>query len=199
MSNTPGVTPVVAFTAMKNGTYEDYQLIEKLADPVQGRVSSHLLALLKLLDAPEEHIGHPISRYQHSLQSATRALRDGADDEMIVAALLHDIGDIVAPHNHPEAAAAILRPFVSERIAWIVEKHGVFQGYYYFEHIGLEKNAREKYRGHPWFDDCAYFCEQYDQCSFDPGYDTLPIEVFEPIVQRVFAKPWAGRSRRNTD
>jgi predicted HD phosphohydrolase len=189
--------PIVEFTAMKDGTYEDYQLIERLAEPVQAHVGEHLLQLLKMLDAPDEHIGHPISRYQHSLQSATRALRAGEDDEMVVAALLHDVGDVVAPHNHPEAAAAILRPFVSERVAWIVEKHGVFQGLYYYEHIGLDKNAREKYRGHPWFDDCAKFCEDYDQCSFDPHYDTLPLETFEPIVRRVFAQPWAGRSRRN--
>jgi predicted HD phosphohydrolase len=141
--------PIVELTAMKDGTYEDYQLIERLAEPVQARVGEHLLQLLqllKMLDAPDEHIGHPISRYQHSLQSATRALRAGEDDEMVVAALLHDVGDVVAPHHHPEAAAAIVRPFVSERVAWIVEKHGVFQGLYYYEHIGLDKNAREKYR-----------------------------------------------------
>ena len=197
--NTPDGQPVVAFTSMKDGTYEDYQLIERLAGPVQGHVGTHLLNLLKMLDAPDEHIGHPVSRYVHSLQTATRALRAGEDDEMVVAALLHDVGDVVAPHNHPEAAAAILRPFVSDRVAWIVEKHGVFQGLYYYEHIGLDRNAREKYRGHPWFDDCARFCEDYDQCSFDPAYDTLPLEVFEPIVHRVFAQPWAGRSRRNTD
>ena len=195
---TPPGQPVVGFTAMKDGTYEEYQLIERLAGPVQARVGDHLLKLLQMLDAPEEHIGHPISRYEHSLQSATRALRAGESEEMVVAALLHDVGDVVAPHNHPEAAAAILRPFVSDRVAWIVEKHGIFQGLYYFEHIGLDKNAREKYRAHPWFDDCARFCEEYDQCSFDPSYDTLPLDAFESMVRRVFAKPWAGHSRRNT-
>jgi predicted HD phosphohydrolase len=123
------------------------------------------------------------------LQSATRAHRDDAGEEMVVAALLHDIGDTIAPYNHSQLAAAMLKPYVSPQVHWIIKHHGVFQGYYFNHHLGGDRNARDRFRGHPWYEDCVYFCHTYDQNSFDPDYDTLPITFFEPMVERIFAEP----------
>ena len=137
--------------------------------------------------------GYQVSRLEHSLQSATRALHAGESEEMIVAALLHDIGDELAPMNHSEYAASILKPYVSEKTHWIVEKHGEFQAYYYAHHLGGNRNKRDKYKGHKYFDACVNFCEKYDQCSFDPNYETYPLEKFEPMVRNIFArKPYSS-------
>ena len=126
------------------------------------------------------------------MQSATRALHAGESEEMIVAALLHDIGDELAPMNHSEYAASILKPYVSEKTHWIVEKHGEFQAYYYAHHLGGNRNKRDKYKGHKYFDACVNFCEKYDQCSFDPNYESYPLEKFEPMVRNIFArKPYS--------
>ena len=136
--------------------------------------------------------GYQVSRLEHSLQSATRALHAGESEEMIVAALLHDIGDELAPMNHSEYAASILKPYVSEKTHWIVEKHGEFQAYYYAHHLGGNRNKRDKYKGHKYFDACVNFCEKYDQCSFDPDYESYPLEKFEPMVRNIFArKPYS--------
>ena len=132
---------------------------------------------------------YQISRLDHCLQSATRAERDGADDETVVCALLHDIGDILAPANHSEVAAALLRPFVSEKNHWIIRHHGVFQGYYYFHFHGHDRDARERYRDHEHYQACVDFCANWDQVSFDPDYPTEPLEHFEPLVRELFAKP----------
>ncbi len=129
-----------------------------------------------------------ISRLEHCLQTATRAERDGADDETVICALLHDIGDILAPNNHSAVAADLLAPFVSEKNEWIVRHHGLFQGYYYFHHYGMDRDARDRYRGHEHFDACADFCARWDQVSFDPDYETLPLEHFEARVRALFAK-----------
>ena len=137
--------------------------------------------------------GYQVSRLEHSLQSATRALHAGESEEMIVAALLHDIGDELAPMNHSEYAASILKPYVSEKTHWIVEKHGEFQAYYYAHHLGGNRNKRDKYKGHKYFDACVNFCEKYDQCSFDPNYESYPLEKFEPMVRNIFArKPYSS-------
>ncbi len=125
---------------------------------------------------------------QHMEQSAACAAADGAGASLVVAALLHDIGDGLAPHSHGEFAAAILRPYVSERTHWIVAHHGVFQGYYYFHHLGGDRHLRDRFRGHRWFDDCAAFCERWDQCSFDPDYPSMTLEELEPALRRVFAR-----------
>jgi predicted HD phosphohydrolase len=137
--------------------------------------------------------GYQVSRLQHSLQAATRAERDGADEEMIAAALLHDIGDDLAPCNHAAIAAEILRPYVRPEVAWIVEQHGVFQAYYYAHHTGGDRHARDSLRGHRWFNACAAFCEKWDQSSFDPDYQTLPLEHFGPLVRQVFLRPKEGQ------
>ena len=184
------VTETVAFTQMKDGTKEDYDLLLRADTGDRQFVADNALALLGQM-AGDAH-GYQIDRYQHSLQTATRALRDGADEETIVCAVLHDIGDMLAPSNHSELAAAVLRPYVSEENHWIVKHHGAFQGYYFFHHRGGDRNAREAYRGAAHFEACVHFCEAWDQASFDPAYDTLPLEAFEPMVRAVFARNPAG-------
>ena len=182
----------VAFTRMDKGTYEEYQLLDRLYKKLDGELVGNVLGLLNRLKG--DPMGYRIDRYQHSLQSATRAQRDGADEETVVVALLHDIGDTLAPYNHSDLAAAVLQPYVSADNHWLVKHHGIFQGYYFFHHYGGDRFARERYRGHPMFERTALFCERWDQTSFDPGYDTLPIEAFLPMVQRVFARPPFGTS-----
>ena len=136
--------------------------------------------------------GFAVSRLEHSLQTATRAMRDGRDEEYVVCALMHDIGDLMGPANHAEVGAVIMKPYVSDANFWMMDKHGVFQGYYFFHHIGLDREMREQYRGHPHFEYCAQFCQLYDQNSFEPDYDTAPLEVFEPMLRRVIARPKAS-------
>ena len=175
----------VSFTSMSEGTREDYEFLEQFKTEGRSKVADNLLSILKRMDGPTN--GLKINRYQHSLQTATRAYRDGADEEAVVCALLHDIGDMLAPDNHSQIAAAILRPFVSEKNYWIVLHHGLFQGYYYYHHIGKDREGRERFRDHPHYQACVDFCEGWDQSSFDPDYDTLALEFFEPMVRRLFA------------
>ena len=177
----------VSFTQMKDGTREEYLFLGGLWEAHnRAHLADNVLGLLKAMQGPK--LGYRIDRYQHSLQSATRALRDHADEESVVCALLHDIGDTIAPENHSAVAAAILRPYVSDKNHWIVAHHGLFQGYYFFHHTGGDRDAREQYRGHPHFDACAAFCERWDQSSFDPDYQTAPLSAFEPAVRRLFAR-----------
>ncbi len=176
----------VSFIHMADGTAEDYAfLAQHEAQYVKGLPSRIFEALEKL-----EHSfsGYKVSRLTHSLQSATRAVNDGRDDEYTVAALLHDIGDDLAPFSHSEMAAAILRPFVSEKLYWIIKTHGVFQMYYYAHLTGGNQHARDRYRDHPWFDEAVEFCERYDQNCFDPDYPTLPLEHFKPILENVLGR-----------
>ena len=133
--------------------------------------------------------GFAVDRFTHSIQTATRAHRDGKDEEYVVCALLHDIGDTIASANHADLAATMLEPFVSEKNYWIVKHHGIFQGYYFFEHLGLDKNMRDQFKGHEFWNDCAEFCSKYDQNSFDPEYENMDIKEFIPMVHNVFAKP----------
>lgn len=130
-----------------------------------------------------------VTRLEHSLQSATRAHRDGRDEEYVVAALLHDIGDAIAPYSHGEYVAAVLKPYVSERVCWIIRYHPLFQAYYYAHHLGGDRHARDLYRQHEWYDECVEFCELYDQNCFEVAFDSLPLEFFEPMVRRVFSEP----------
>ena len=178
----------VSFEHMVDGTPEDYAPIgRELADHKAEHLADHVLGTLKAMAGPL--LGYPVDRFQHSLQSATRALRNGEDDEMVVAALLHDVGDPIAPENHSAVAADILRPYVSDRTHWIIRHHGVFQGYYYFHHLGGDRDAREAFGDHEWFDDCVAFCHEYDQNCFDPAYDDLPLEEFRPLVDEVLRRP----------
>ncbi len=175
------------FSAMTAGTKEDWQTIASHSKGFNKGLADRVLAHLMLLDG--DYGGFPIDRLAHSLQAATRAHKDGMDDEYVVCALLHDIGDTLASHNHPDIAAAILKPFVSEANHWMVANHGIFQGYYFFEHLGLDKNMRDQYRDHPHFEHTARFCHQYDQSAFDPAYENLPLSYFEAMVRRLFAAP----------
>lgn len=187
MTNTP---ETVDWTAMEDGTKESWEFLLKKEEEFNADHVDRVLNHLKMLDV--EWGGYRVNRYVHSLQSATRAERDGADEDVIVAALFHDIGDILSPYNHSEMAAAVLKPFVSEKTYWIVKHHALFQGYYYDHFLGGDRNARDRFKDHPYYEDCVHFCAAYDQNSFDPDYDTLPLEHFEPLVRKVFAKSKYG-------
>jgi predicted HD phosphohydrolase len=177
---------IVSFRQMQDGTKEDYVLLDESERRYALGLADRVLESLRRLDHSLE--GYPVSRLGHSLQAATRALRDRADEELVVAALLHDIGDELAPYNHAEVAAGILRPYVREEVTWIVAHHGLFQNYYYVHHFGGDRNARERLRGHPAYDACVHFCAAWDQSSFDPDYPSEPFATFEPMVRRIFAR-----------
>ena len=179
-------TTQVAFTQMKDGTKDEYEYLHGLEAQYIARTPDRIIESLRRLGGGLE--GYQVSRYEHSLQSATRAEADGADIEMIVAALVHDIGDELAPENHSQLAAAIIRPYVRAEVTWVVNMHGIFQKLYYGHHLGIDPNARDAYRDHPWFDSCATFCERWDQAAFDPTYPTKPIEHFEPMLREVFSR-----------
>jgi predicted HD phosphohydrolase len=181
------MSQTVGFTQMKLGTRADYLLLEEAERDYVRALPERIIAALNKLDSSLQ--GYQVSRLTHSLQAATRALRDGADIELIVAALVHDVGDDLAPYNHAEIAAGMLRPYVRPEVTWIVEQHGVFQSYYYAHHYGRDRNGRERFRGHRWFDACASFCERWDQSSFDPAYPSEPMARFEPLVREVFTRP----------
>ncbi len=181
----------VKFTQMKYGTKEDYLLLEKHEKKYIEGTADRLIQFMSSLNTTLE--GYQVSRLEHSLQTATRALNDKAEDEMIVAALLHDIGDELAPLNHSEYAAAVLKPYVSEKTRWIVEKHGEFQMYYYAHHLGGNRNQREKYKGHKYYQDTLDFCEKWDQKSFDPNFKSLTLKSFEPLIKKIFSrKPYSN-------
>ena len=184
---------IVSYRRMKDGTKEDYAIIEENADTFKLHTAERLLGYVDTL--LEGIPGDQVDCREHSLQTASRAFRDEADEETVVAALLHDIGVAFAPDSHDRLAAEILRPYVGWETFWMVQHHGIFQGYYYFHHVGKDREAREKYRGHPAFEKTAAFCEKWDQAAFDPDYDTMPLTAFEPMVQRIFARdPWAART-----
>jgi predicted HD phosphohydrolase len=180
--------PEVSWTRMEEGTAADYAVLTTAAVAhTGGALVDNLLTMLDLLKGP--NLGYQINRYEHSLQSATRAYRADESDDLVVGALLHDVGDVFAPENHSDAAGALLAPYVDERTEWIVRHHGIFQGYYYFHHLGGDRNAREHYRDSPHYDACVAFCAEYDQNCFDPNYDTLPIGEFEPLLREVMSRP----------
>ena len=177
----------VNFVNMKDGTREEYELLARLEKPYLALTADRVLEELKRAgEATLE--GYKITRLQHGLQSGTRALRDGADLDWVVGALLHDIGDGLAPQNHDKMSAEVIRPFVRWDVAWTVEHHGIFQMLYYGHHYGWDRNARDQFKDHPVFDNCAEFCERWDQSSFDPDYPTETLDMFEPMVREVFGR-----------
>jgi predicted HD phosphohydrolase len=176
----------VKFTRMKDGDREDYAFLSEHEIEYAAGTADRLLAAM--VDLDKSLSGYKVTRLGHSLQTATRAWNGGADLDWVVCALLHDIGDIYAPYNHDEYAAAIIRPFVREQCAWVIEKHGDFQLIYYAQHVGANPDKRDAYRDSIYFDDCAQFCEQWDQSSFDPDYPTRPLDFFAPMVREVFAR-----------
>jgi predicted HD phosphohydrolase len=175
------------FTSMERSTQDDWRKIGAEFAPFARALPERIVAHLKLLEG--DYGGFPVDRYTHSLQTATRALKDGRDDEYVVCALLHDIGDTLGSFNHFDIAAAILKPFVSDANLWMVQNHGIFQGYYFFHHIGLDRHLRDQFAGHPHYERTAEFCALYDNPAFDPKGETLPIGEFEPALRRVFAEP----------
>lgn len=185
----------VGYRRMQDGTKEDYALMAENAEAFGLHTADRLLRFV------DRHLGgipgEQVDCREHSLQTASRAFRDHADEETVVAALLHDIGVPFAPDNHDRIAGEILRPFVGWDTYWLVRHHGIFQGYYYFHHVGEDRLAREKYRGHPAFEKTVAFCEKWDQAAFDPDYDTMKLSAFAPMVHRIFARePWAARTRQ---
>ncbi|WP_416426198.1 HD domain-containing protein [Pseudomonas sp. App30] len=175
------------FTHMKDGTEQDWAIIANDFAQYARQLPQRILTHLRLLDG--DFGGFPVDRLTHSLQTATRAHRDGRDEEYVVCALLHDIGDTLASYNHPDIAAAILKPFVSPENHWMVEKHGIFQGYYFFHHLGMDRHLREQFQDHPQYRQTIEFCAKYDAAAFDPAYEHLPLAFFEPMLARVFAEP----------
>ena len=190
-----GTTPAQAqFTAMVDGTQQDWMAIVSHAGPFNRQLPDRLMAHLNMLAG--DFGGYPVDRLEHSLQTATRAFKDGRDEEYVVCALMHDVGDLLGPANHAEVGAVIMKPYVSERNHWMMDKHGIFQGYYFFHHLGLDRDMREQFRGHPDFEYTAQFCHLYDQNSFDPAYESMSLAEFEPMVRRVLAAPKRSIYRR---
>jgi predicted HD phosphohydrolase len=183
----PELKTRATFSAMTEGTAEDWAAIGRAAAAHRGEHVDRIVDHLMLLKG--DHGGFNVDRLEHSLQTATRAHRDGRDEEYVVCALLHDVGDILLPASHAELGAAILKPYVSEQNHWMLEHHGIFQGYYFFHHLGLDRDMREQFRGHPWFEYTAQFCHLYDQNAFEAGYDSMPLEAFVPMMRRVMATP----------
>ena len=177
----------VDFIRMEDGTREEYEFLDGMEKQYIEGLPERLMNAMRALE--HSISGYQINRLQHCLQGATRAHRAGESDEMIIAILLHDIGDELAPHSHSEMAAAILRPYVSNRLYWIVKNHGIFQMYYYGHHCGGDRNTRDMFKDHEWYQDAVDFCHNYDQNCFDPDYDSESLEFFEPILRRVMTEP----------
>jgi predicted HD phosphohydrolase len=178
--------PTVKFRQMKDGDQADYDLLADLEHAFVAALPERILGALRQLE--HSLAGYRISRLDHSLQAATRAEADGADEEYIVAALIHDLGDDLAPLNHSQLAASIIRPYVRPEVTWVIYQHGLFQNFYYAHFYGGQRDERERYRNHPWYQACVDFCERWDQNSFDPDYATQPLEYFEPMVRRIFGR-----------
>jgi predicted HD phosphohydrolase len=175
------------FRTISESTRDDWQLIGEELKRFSEKLPDRLIVHLKLLKG--DYGGFPVDRLEHCLQTATRAHQAGRDEEYVVCALLHDIGDTLGPRNHPDIAAAIVQPFVTEENHWIIQHHGIFQGYYFFHHLGLDRDMREKFRGHPYFEKTEEFCRLFDQTAFDSNFKSMPLEAFEPMIQRVFRRP----------
>ena len=191
------MTARAVFTRMDESTEEDWSLIapefKKLAVALPDRVLTHL----QLLNG--DYGGFPVDRLSHSLQTATLALKDDRDEEYVICALLHDIGDTLGTFNHPDIAAAILKPFVSEANLWMIQHHGIFQAYNFFHHIGLNRNLRDMFKGHPYYDQTAEFVELYDNPAFNPAGEFFPLSTFEPMVRRLIAAPRDSFYKANID
>jgi predicted HD phosphohydrolase len=176
----------VKFTQMKDGTREEYHFLDRLESEFNQALPERILKALS--DLQHSLSGYQLSRLEHSLQSAARAEAAGADEEMIVGALIHDIGDELAPYNHSQLAASVIRPYVRSEVTWVLHHHGLFQNYYYAHHFDGDRNERDRYKDHPAYQLCVDFCEKWDQASFDPAYPTPSLEHFAPMVRRIFSR-----------
>ena len=180
------LVPRATFTDMKESTAADWAILAAQHPQLVRNLPQQIINHLLLMDG--EYGGFPVDRLQHSLMTATLAHQDGRDEEYVVCALVHDIGDTLSPLNHPAIGAAIVKPFVSEANHWMVEQHGIFQGYYFFDYVGLDRTIREDFRAHPFYNHTLEFCEKYDSLAFDPKLEYLPLDAFVPMIQRVFAQ-----------
>ena len=181
--------PRAGFSSFEDSTREDWALIMAQRGELERGLPDRILEQFEHLR--DDYGGFPVDRLEHSLQTATRAERDGRDDEYVLCALVHDIGDPLTPYNHPDVAAAILKPFVSEANHWMVEKHGIFQGYYFWHHLGMDRNTRDMFAGHEFYDRTEEFCAEYDGPAFDPSYDSNPLDHYLPLIREVFGtSPW---------
>lgn len=174
-----------SFRALEHSTAADWELLTQAFVPFLNDLPNRIIAQMREL--AHDHGGFAVNRLEHCLQTATRACNDGRDEEYVVCALLHDIGDMLAPAAHADLAATILKPYVSPENHWMVEKHGIFQGYYFFHHIGLDRNMRDQFGDHPWFERTAEFCEKYDQPSFDPEFESMALDDFAPMVRKILS------------
>jgi predicted HD phosphohydrolase len=175
------------FSAMTEGTQEDWSIIAASALEFYPGLADRVMTHLTLLDG--DFGGFKVDRLTHSLQTATRAYRAGRADEYVACALLHDIGDTLGSFNHADIGAAIVKPFVDDDLHWMVEHHAIFQGYYFFHFLGLDRDMRDRFEGHPCYDLTAEFCADFDQPAFDPDYPTMPLAEFEPLLRGFFASP----------
>lgn len=175
------------FTRMDQGSDEDFQILKRVHEQTLADLPERLMGMVSDLSGDG---AYNLNRRDHSLQAATRALRDSASEELIVVALLHDIGESLGPMNHGEIAASILRPFISDNNYNLLRYHGLFQTYFYARHLGLDPNARDQFKSAPWYEATVEFCAKYDEVSFDPAYRNEPITTFAPMVHRILNKPW---------
>jgi len=177
---------VASFSRMDEGTREDYALLDGFERAHVALLPDRILAALEALDHSLE--GYRVTRLEHSLQTATRAEADGADIEMIVGALVHDLGDDLAPMNHSQLAASIVRPYVREEVSWVLTMHGLFQMPYFAHHLDLPTDGHLAYADHPWYESCVRFCRDWDQMSFDPDYATRDLSHFESMIREIFTR-----------
>lgn len=173
-----------SFTSFAESTRDDWAIIGSHMSETQAMAAENIVRQLEML--ARDHGGFPVSRLEHSLQTATRAEKANRDDEYVLCALLHDIGDTLAPFNHPSIAAGIVKPFVSEGNHWMVEHHGIFQGYYFWHHLGGDRNTRDAYRDSPYYDQCEEFCALYDQTAFDATYRSYDLDHYRPLIHQYF-------------
>jgi predicted HD phosphohydrolase len=172
------------FTTFEESTRDDWMVIASQLPVTQAMAAANIVEQLRMLE--RDHGGFPVSRLEHSLQTATRAEEDGRDEEYVLCSLVHDIGDTLAPYNHPSIAAGIVKPFVSEANQWMVEHHGIFQGYYFWHHLGMDRNTRDQFADSPYFEYTEEFCAKYDQTAFDPDYTSAPLSHYEPLIAKYF-------------
>lgn len=186
-SGSAGALGRMHFDRLDDGSDADFAVMRRVHERNLARLPDRLLSMLSSLKGDA---AYPVDRLEHSVQTATRAQRDGADEETIVCALLHDVGETLGPLNHGEVVAAVLKPFISEQNHWVLAHHPLFQTYFYARHLGLDPNARERYRDSPYYQACVDFTTNWDELSFDPSYDSEPLSAFEPIVRRVLSRTW---------
>lgn len=175
------------FKNIQESQKEDWDKIVSVLTPYKYKLHERILA--HLMELKGDFAGFPVDRLTHSLQTATLAYDDGRDTEYVVCALLHDIGDTLASFNHPEYAAVLLKPFVSELNYNIVKHHGIFQAHYYGHHIGLQPGKREEFKDADFYLPTIEFCEKYDAPAFDSEAEFYPLEFFAPMVEEVFTHP----------